>query len=133
MLMVRATSVAQFSGVASSEWMISIAQSPEEKCLAADIAAVLEERDPMADRSSADINLRITMLRSMRDRTNAGRWNRILNIASQYLRIAKASAVDNNAPDPFITGRLIDHAFALHGITNHLNSLLLNARAGKRA
>ena len=91
--------------------MIAIAQSPKEKCLAADIAAVLEERDPMADRSSADINLRITMLRSMRDRTNAGRWNRILNIASQYLRIAKASAVDNNAPDPFITGRLIAHAY----------------------
>ena len=91
--------------------MIAIAQSPEEKCLAADIAAVLEERDPMADRSSADINLRITMLRSMRDRTNAGRWNRIVNIASQYLRIAKASAVDNNAPDPFITGRLIAHAY----------------------
>ena len=47
----------------------------------------------------------------MRDRTNAGRWNRILNIASQYLRIAKVSAVDNNAPDPFITGRLIAHAY----------------------
>ena len=91
--------------------MIAIAHNAEEKSLAADIAALLEERDPMADRSSADINLRITMLRSMRDRTNAGRWNRILNIASQYLRIAKASAVDNNAPDPFITGRLIAHAY----------------------
>lgn len=91
--------------------MIAIAHNAEEKSLAADIAALLEERDPMAAEQSADINQRITMLRYMRTRSNAGRWSRIINIASQYLRIAKASAVDNNAPDPFITGRLIAHAY----------------------
>lgn len=91
--------------------MIAIAHNDEEKSLAADIAALLEERDPMAAEQSADINQRITMLRSMRTRSNAGRWSRIINIASQYLRLAKSATVDNDSPDPFITGRLIAHAY----------------------
>lgn len=91
--------------------MIAIAHNAEEKSLAADIAALLEERDPMAAEPSADINQRIAMLRSMRTRSNAGRWTRIINIASQYLRIAKSATVYNDSPDPFITGRLIAHAY----------------------
>lgn len=91
--------------------MIAIAHNAEEKSLAADIAALLEERDPMAAEQSADINQRITMLRSMRTRSNAGRWSRIINIASQYLRIAKSATVYNDSPDSFITGRLIAHAY----------------------
>lgn len=91
--------------------MIAIAHNAEEKSLAADIAALLEERDPMAAEQSADINQRITMLRYMRTRSNAGRWSRIINIASQYLRIAKSATVYNDSPDSFITGRLIAHAY----------------------
>ncbi len=92
--------------------MIAVASTAEEKCLAADIAALLEERDPMAADNSADINLRISMLRSTRRRGNAGgRWNRIISIAAQYSKLARTSATDNCAPDPFVTGRLIAHAY----------------------
>lgn len=91
--------------------MIAIASSNEEKCLAADIAALLDERDPMASEPTADINLRISTLRSMRRRANAGRWGRIVSIAQQYMKIAKTERTDNESPDPFATGRLIAHAY----------------------
>ncbi|MGN1246059.1 MAG: ATP-dependent helicase HrpB [Muribaculaceae bacterium] len=91
--------------------MIAIAHNAEEKCLAADVAAILEERDPMAADQSADINLRIAVMRSARARSAAGRWSRTISIAAQYLKIAKSSLIDNSAPDPFVTGRLIAHAY----------------------
>lgn len=91
--------------------MIAIAATMEEKCLAADIAALLDERDPMAAEATADINLRIATLRSMRRRGNAGRWGKIINVAQQYMRIAKSERSDNEPPDPFTTGRLIAHAY----------------------
>ena len=91
--------------------MIAIAATMEEKCLAADIAALLDERDPMAAEATADINLRITTLRSIRRRGNVGRWGKIINVAQQYMKIAKSERSDNEPPDPFATGRLIAHAY----------------------
>lgn len=71
--------------------MILGAGSGEMKSLACDIAALLEEKDPMADSSDADLTMRVAALRSARGRKNPGRWARIAKIAAEYRRMAHAS------------------------------------------
>lgn len=88
------------------------AETPEMKALAADIAALLEEKDPIAKETDADINTRIALLREARGRRQDGRWGRITRIAEQYRRMAAhRTAEDNTMPDPYDTGRLIASAF----------------------
>ena len=55
--------------------------------LACDIAAILEERDPVNDESDSDITTRILLLRQARRGKTAGRWRRIADIAAQYCRM----------------------------------------------
>ena len=57
--------------------------------LACDIAALLEEKDPMSESSDTDIALRISILRSLRRKSNLGRWNRIAQIAQEYRRMLR--------------------------------------------
>ena len=90
--------------------MLTIAKTPTLKALAADIAALLEEKDPMAQNQSADINDRIMMLREMRNRKKAGAWQRIIHVAAQYRRIVHTGE-DNTTPSPYDTGRLIANAY----------------------
>lgn len=84
------------------------ASTPEKKALATDIAALLEEKDPLAATAdTADIYDRLLSLRSSR----SGRmWHRIEMIAEQYRRIIK-TPLDNGIPDPFETGDLISAAY----------------------
>lgn len=84
------------------------ASAPEKKALATDIAALLEEKDPLAATAdTADIYDRLLSLRSAR----SGRmWHRMEMIAGQYRRIIKAP-LDNGTPDPFETGDLISAAY----------------------
>lgn len=88
--------------------MLLAAPSPETKALAADIAALLEEKDPLAATDiSADVCDRLQALRSGRsDRS----WRRIEMISEQYRRMVKAP-LDNSDPDPFEVGDLISAAF----------------------
>lgn len=90
--------------------MLVSADTPELKALAADIAALLEERDPMADSDQADINLRIGKLRRDRARKTPGRYSRIADIAAQYRRLVRAPEV-NDDPHPADTGLLIATAY----------------------
>ncbi len=79
--------------------------------LATDIAALLEERDPLYKEAGIDINDRIEALR--RYRTDGGknkRFYRIEQIASSYRKLFNASA-DNEAFDPFETGVLLAYAY----------------------
>lgn len=46
--------------------MMVRAESPAQKSLACDIAAILEEKDPLTDDTSADLCLRISLLRTAR-------------------------------------------------------------------
>lgn len=93
--------------------MMLSAQSPTEGALAADIAALLEERDPLASDTAigADINHRISLLRQKRERQNTDRqWERIARIAAQY------AAMNHTKPDdkdfnPYVTGRLLASAY----------------------
>jgi ATP-dependent helicase HrpB len=79
--------------------------------LAADIAALLEERDPLGKESGIDINLRIDALRRQRLQKSSGRkFQRIIQVAEQYRKLFNSP--ENNDPiDPFETGVLLVYAY----------------------
>ena len=79
--------------------------------LAADIAAFLEERDPLGKEAGIDINTRIEALRRYRseDRTG-GRMSRIKKVAQSYLQLFDMEE-DNGPVDSFETGILLTHAY----------------------
>lgn len=75
--------------------MIISSKSAEMKALACDIAALLEEKDPMSDTTDTDLSLRISNLRAARRRGGAlGRWQRIAQIAKEYRKMAHTN--ENN-------------------------------------
>ncbi len=90
--------------------MLTIAETTPLKALAADIAALLEEKDPMAQDTNADINDRITTLREIRKRKKTGTWQRIIHVAEQYRRLVHASE-DNMPLSPYDAGKLIANAY----------------------
>lgn len=95
--------------------MLLSASTAASKALAADMAALLEERDPMAAASSqtaggkeavdADLTLRIELLRR-----NRKRLNRIARAAEQYRRLMHVQE-DNASPDPYAVGALLAAAY----------------------
>ena len=91
--------------------MLVRAATPKLKALAADIAALIEEKDPLGDGSNdADINTRIALMRQHRGRKQPGRFARIISITAQYRRLVDAP--DDNGPvDPADTGMLIASAY----------------------
>lgn len=90
--------------------MLLTAETDSLKALAADIAAILEEKDILNTETDADINTRIAILRDARRTRHQGRWGRIINIAEQYRRLVRV-AEDNDIPSPYDTGRLIASAY----------------------
>ncbi len=79
--------------------------------LAADIAAVLEERDPMPRETGIDINIRIEALRRYRNQKNENRaFERIEKVAASYRDMFGAKA-DNGPVSVFETGYLLVHAY----------------------
>lgn len=69
--------------------MMLKAETPARKALAADIAALLEEKDPLSADSDADIRSRLIGLQKARRKGATGRWSRIAVIAAQYRRMMK--------------------------------------------
>lgn len=90
--------------------MLVMAATPEQRALAADIAALLEEKDPLLSAADCDINLRIATLREHRRRRQLRQWERIERVAAQYRRMVGVDA-DNDMPDPLLTGALIACAY----------------------
>jgi ATP-dependent helicase HrpB len=79
--------------------------------LATDIAAILEERDPLGPDSGVDINLRIEALRRARNENLSIKGiNKIEKIAQQYRRFFNIH-IDNGNVDPYETGLLIANAY----------------------
>lgn len=78
--------------------------------LAADIAAIVEEKDPMDRENDTDINSRIIQLRNTRRRKENGRWSRIIQIAQEYRKYSHAKE-DNEIPSPQEVGALIANAY----------------------
>ena len=68
--------------------MLLKADSALMKALAADIAAILEEKDPLSGEISADMDLRLEALRRARGNANPGRWARIHRSARQYAQLS---------------------------------------------
>ncbi len=89
--------------------MLLMADSAERKALAADIAALLEEKDPLADEADVSLTRRIDALRRARS-VNSGRLARIVRTARQYADMIKANA-DNTTVNPYDAGALLASAF----------------------
>lgn len=95
--------------------MLSLAgNTSADKSLACDVAAVLEERDPLGKDSGADLTLRIEALRRWRsgERVSADRsgLERIERLAANWRRFLRVDA-DNQLPMDYAVGRLLVAAY----------------------
>jgi ATP-dependent helicase HrpB len=91
--------------------MLLMAADTRAKQLATDIAAVLEERDPLPRDSGIDLNLRIEALRRARENRSLGnKFNRIEKNAASYRKMLNLDA-DNGIYDGYDTGLLLAHAY----------------------
>lgn len=91
--------------------MLLKAEQDNAVALATDIAAVLEERDPLPKDSGIDLNLRIEALRRARlTGTGGNKMTRIEKVASSYRKMLNVQ-VDNGPVDAYETGLLLAHAY----------------------
>ena len=78
--------------------------------LACDIAALLEEKDPLSETGGTDLTLRLSALHAARRKGQMGRWQRIAKIAAEYRRMAHTDE-ENRDPAPTEVGLLVAHAY----------------------
>ena len=90
--------------------MLLKADTSEMRSLAADIAALLEEKDPLASEADASLSFRIDALRRERRSGKSGRWSRIMRIARQYANMVQAKE-DNASVSPSDVGALLASAY----------------------
>lgn len=90
--------------------MLLMAKEDKAVKLATDIAALLEERDPLPRESGIDLNLRIEALRRARANKSLGRFSRIDKVAASYRSMLKTEA-DNGPVDVYETGLLLAYAY----------------------
>jgi ATP-dependent helicase HrpB len=91
--------------------MLLAAEASDQLALATDIAAVLEERDPLPRDSGIDINLRLEALRRYRHENVGGKaLKKIEKIAAQYRRLFEITP-DNGPVDPYETGVQVAHCY----------------------
>ena len=100
--------------------MLLKADTAERRALAADIAALLEEKDPLAGGAAvptlssvipdAAIDHRLDALRRERSSGKPGRWGRIARTARQYADMIHARE-DNSAVNPYEAGALLASAY----------------------
>ena len=91
--------------------MLLLAEESDQIGLATDVAALLEERDPLGKEAGIDINTRIEALRVHRKEKRDGRkLARIAKIAEQYRRLFDWEE-ENDFVDPYETGVLLTHAY----------------------
>ena len=90
--------------------MLLTADTRERKSLAADIAALLEEKDPLAGNGDIAMSTRLDALRRERDIGRSGRWSRIIKVAHQYAEMIHTKE-DNNIVNPYEVGALLASAY----------------------
>lgn len=78
--------------------------------MACDIAALLEEKDPLSENGGTDLTLRLSALRAARRKKQLGKWQRIAKIAAEYRRMAHTDE-DNRDPVPTEAGLLVAYAY----------------------
>ncbi len=79
--------------------------------LATDVAAILEERDPLGREAGIDINLRITALRQQRSRKKMERKIKNIAQAAAAYRTMTGCHESNDPVDPYETGLLLVYAY----------------------
>lgn len=90
--------------------MLLECNSVELKALATDIAALLEEKDPLQNGEDADINTRLTLLRDARRNGKPGIWKQVLRSAEQYRQMMRVR--EDNTPSAVCdSGKLIASAY----------------------
>jgi len=90
--------------------MLLLAPDEHSKQLGCDVAAIIEERDPLPKDSGVDLNLRIEALRRARSKNSGGRFARIEKISASYRNMLKLA--ENNDPvDSHETGLLLAYAY----------------------
>ena len=91
--------------------MLIYSKRMDQLALATDIAAILEERDPLTSDAGVDLNLRIDALRRFRDRgVSIARIKKIEKVAAQYRKLFGIRA-ENSPADPWATGLLLAYAY----------------------
>lgn len=91
--------------------MLIMAEDDEISALATDVAALLEERDPLGKDAGIDINIRIEALR--RYRTGSVKNKKLYfieKVAQQYRKMLNIEA-DNGSVNPYETGLLLVYAY----------------------
>lgn len=98
--------------------MLLAADTPERKALAADIAALLDEKDPLTGEGDVSVATRLDALRRERHGGCGGRWGRIVKIARQYAEMimerhgdAGSLHDDNASVNPYEVGALLASAY----------------------
>ena len=79
----------------------------DSPALAADIAAIVEERDPLAGKADAGLDLRLKALRQARAARQGGR---LQQLAAQYASLVHVTPSDGPA-DPYEAGALVAAAY----------------------
>lgn len=91
--------------------MLLMAKDNGRLPLATDLAAILEERDPLDKEAGIDINLRIEALRRHRKEGRKGRkFDKIEKIAASYRKLLDVEA-QNGLIDPYESGILLAYAY----------------------
>lgn len=91
--------------------MLINAEETDQLGLATDIAAILDERDPLGPDAGVDLNLRIEALRRFRKHNvSIPRVKKIEKMATSYRRMFSI-APDNGPVDPWQTGLLLAYAY----------------------
>ena len=91
--------------------MLSMAEDAGLLPLGTDIAAIIDERDPLPRDAGVDINLRIEALRRFRaENVGSNAFRFIEKVAESYRRIFDIKA-DNASFDPYATGLLLAYAY----------------------
>ncbi len=91
--------------------MLTMAESADLLPLGTDIAALIDERDPLPRDAGIDINLRIEALRRYRsDKVGSNNFRFIEKVAESYRRLFAIEA-DNTTFDPYETGLLLAYAY----------------------
>lgn len=91
--------------------MLLLGNERRRLALATDLAAILEERDPLDKDAGIDINIRIEALRRhRRDNRKDRKFDKIDKISASYRKLLAVEI--NNAPvDPYETGILLAYAY----------------------
>ncbi|MEB2784206.1 ATP-dependent helicase HrpB [Algoriphagus persicinus] len=91
--------------------MLINAEAIDQLGLATDIAAILDERDPLGPDAGVDLNLRIEALRRFRKlNVSIPRIKKIEKMAASYRRMFSIQP-DNGPVDPWQTGLLLAYAY----------------------